>query len=160
MVWIEDAPGVILEGFQIEGAGTVGVWIGPDSPGATVRNTVFEDCVFALVLPAESLVEWTEYRYAGFYEFADELIELTGSVSSVCELVKEYPPTVRYEGGLALSHTWMGEPTRDCEFRYNYLHETFDGEKLGYFSSSQSHPHWFRIHESRPRTPASIALTL
>ncbi|HJN76178.1 MAG TPA: hypothetical protein QGF58_19775, partial [Myxococcota bacterium] len=46
---------------------------------------------------------------------------------------------VRYEGGLALSHTWMGEPTRDCEFRYNYLHETFDGEKLGYFSSSQSH---------------------
>lgn len=139
VVWIEDAPGVILEGFRIEGSATQCVWIAPDSPGATVRNTVFEDCLHGVVLPQESLVEWSEYRYVGFYDFVDALIDATGSVSSIFTVVKQYGDDVVYEGGLALAHGWLGEPTRGCEFRYNFLHESFDGEKLGFFADSSSH---------------------
>ncbi len=139
VVWIHDAPEAILEGFRVEGAGTLGVWIETDSPGPTVRNTVFSYCVYGLALPQRSLVEWVEYSYPGFYDFAEEVLQLNGDIDRVYSLVKEYHDTVVLEGGLALGHGWTGDTIEDCEFRYNFLHEAFDGEKLGFFDASSSH---------------------
>ena len=139
VVWIEDAPGVIFEGFRLEGSATQCLWVAPDSPEATVRNTVFTNCVNGAVLPQRSVLEWSEYSYEGFYDFADALIDLNGAVRTVYTLVKEYPPTVVYEGGLALAHGYLGVPTEGCEFHHNFVHEAFDGEKLGFFADSESH---------------------
>ncbi len=140
VVEISESPYVILDGLRIEGSGTSGVWIDGASDHPTIRNTILSYCVFALRLPDDSLVEWSEYVYPGFRDLAELLYEGNGGdAMAVYKLVKEYHETVRYEGGLASTEGASERPARDCEFRYNFLHETFDGEKLGSFESSESH---------------------
>ncbi|MFH1437510.1 MAG: hypothetical protein ABIJ56_17520, partial [Pseudomonadota bacterium] len=64
---------VIIDGFRVEGSGTNCVWINSDSTFPTVRNTVLSYCVQGLRLPDDSIVEWSEYVYPGFYDFAEYL---------------------------------------------------------------------------------------
>lgn len=87
-----------------------------------------------------SIVEWSEYVYPGFYEFAENIRLLKGGENNtlVFTLVKKYHDSVLLEGGLAESYGLSGTSV-DCEFRYNFLHEAFDGEKLGDFEFSESH---------------------
>ena len=129
---------VIIDGFRIEGSGTNCVWINQDSTFPTVRNTVLSYCVQGLRLPDDSIVEWSEYVYPGFYDFAEYVrAHNEWGMDSVYMLVKEYHSPVMLEGGLASTFGEMN--SRDCVFRYNFMHETFDGEALGEFQYSESH---------------------
>ena len=132
----------ILDGITFAGSGTNCVWFDDASEGALVRNSAFEYCVQGLRLDDESVVEWSEYGYPGFHDFAEEVMVLNGNWKpyETFRLVKEYHPTNALEGALATS-TWRSPrtPSVDCEFRYNFLHETFDSERLGSFEHSWSH---------------------
>ena len=139
VVKVVGSPYVILDGFRIEGSGTFCVTFSQDSVGPTVRNTVLEHCRYGLQLPSSSLVEWTEYLYPGFHDFAEAVRVANGGVLKVYELVKEYHPDAWLEGGLADTYGSASSTSRACLFRYNFLHEAFDGESLGDFEYSESH---------------------
>lgn len=137
VVRVSGSPYVILDGFRIEGSGTFCAGFSADSSFPTVRNTVFEYCRYGMQLPNSSLVEWSEYAYPGFRDFAEAVRVANGGSMRVFDLVKVYHPGTM-EGGLADTYGTSGT-ARNAEFRYNYLHETFDGESLGDFEDSESH---------------------
>jgi len=140
VVGVEESPWVILDGFRVEGSGTSCIFVQPDSPWVTVRNTVLNYCVLGIRLPEHGLVEWTEYAYPGFHEFAEDVRTLNdGELFDVFRLVKEYHDPVVLEGAIADSYTWWEPTPHDCEFRYNFMHQAFDGEWLGAFVDSESH---------------------
>lgn len=142
VVDIEDSPYVILDGFRVEGSGTNCVYFDPDSVGATVRNMVLSYCRQALRIPSYSLVEWSEYTYPGFHDFAEEVRKLNSpkpGIAAIFDLVKKYHDPVLIEGCLAESYSWNSPTSHHCEFRYNFMHEAFDGERLGVFDHSESH---------------------
>jgi len=145
LVWVSSSPYVILDGLRIQGAGRHGIWFDGDSVYPTIRNTVFEHCANGVRLPDDSLVEWSEYGYPGLREFA-ELVYAANpdhDPDAIYHLVKEYQtyeetlPTL-LDGCMSTSF-WQVAPSVRCEFRYNLVHEAFDGEKLGLFDDSESH---------------------
>jgi len=141
VVEISGSPHVIFDGFRVEGSGTNCVFFSPDSIGATVRNTVLSYCRQAIRLPSYSLVEWSEYTYPGFHDFAEEVRKLNSpkpGIAAIFDLVKVYHQPVLMEGCLAESY-WNEPTSHHCEFRYNFMHEAFDGERLGVFNDSESH---------------------
>ena len=131
------SPYVILEGLVVEGSGTYCLQFSRDSTFPTVRNTKLEYCREGMQLPDNSLVEWTEYTYPGYYNFAEQVRVLNGGMK-MYELVKNYGPDPYFEGELADTYGF-GAASRNCEFRFNFLHEAFDGEGLGQFEYSESH---------------------
>jgi hypothetical protein len=137
VVRISRSPYVILDGFRIVGSGTYCTQFSRDSHHAMVRNTVFSYCRYGVQLPDHSLIEWSEYTYPGFRDFSEQLRLLNGGWFRTFELVKKYHPAW-LEGGLATTYG-KDHASQHCEFRYNFLHETFDGESLGDFEDSQSH---------------------
>ncbi len=140
IVQVFGSPYVIIDGFRIEGSGTSGIYIYHDCEGMTVRNTVLSYCVFGVRLPDDGIVEWCEYVYPGFHDFAEQVRILNDEdVNQVYTLVKEYHDPVRLEGGIAETYGTSGITSVNCEFRYNFLHQTFDGERLGNFEYSESH---------------------
>lgn len=138
VITVDDSPGFILDGFYIEGSGTVCVNFDKNSTSAVVRNTIFQYCRYGMRLPDKSLVEWSEYTYPGFIDFAEKVRRLNNGKQKIFNLVKEYHASNWLEGGLADSYGRKGT-SRYCEFRHNFMHETFDGESLGDFEYSESH---------------------
>lgn len=141
IVTIEKSPYVILDGFAIEGAGeTAAVYVDPASHHVTLRNLVITHSRLAAKLPDDSLVEWSEYTYPGFHNFVDDLIDLNdGDNTTIFRLVKKYfseDGNSYLEGGFAESHE---TPSERAEFRYLYIHQIFDGQRLGAFVDSSSH---------------------
>ena len=142
---VSSSPYVIIDGFHIQGSGTKCLYFTDNSLYPTVRNTVFEYCVIGIRLPDHGLVEWSEYTYPGLHEFA-ELLSAANPLhrrDAVYHLVKEYQShegttSVLLEGCIADAF-WQDRPSVDCEFRYNFIHETFDGEVIGHFSDSETH---------------------
>ncbi|MGI9331625.1 MAG: hypothetical protein ACR2RL_00535, partial [Gammaproteobacteria bacterium] len=141
LVTIENSPYVILDGFHLSGAGNEeAINIDARSHHVTLRNLLITHSRHAAVLPNDSVVEWSEYSYPHFREFVDDLIELNGESSqSVFDLVKRYysnAGNAYLEGGIATS---PATESLNAEFRYNYIHDVFDGERLGNFSNSVTH---------------------
>jgi len=137
VVKVLGSPYVIVDGLVIEGSGTYCLQFSRDSTFPTVRNTKFEYCREGMQLPDNSLVEWSEYTYPGYYNFAEQIRVLNGSLR-MYDLAKSYAPEQYFEGELADTYG-AGAASRNCEFRYNFLHETMDGEGLGQFEYSESH---------------------
>ena len=112
----------------------------PASHHLTLRNLVVTHSRRAARLPDDGLLEWSEYSYPGFYRFADDLIDLNGGGNeAIYELVKTYfaeDGNARLEGGIAES---FEAPSERVEFRYLYIHQVFDGQRLGAFNRSTSH---------------------
>ena len=145
LMTVHETPYVIIDGFRFLGSGTHCLWIDYDSPSVTVRNTIFEYCHLGARLPDRSLVEWSEYVYPGFRAFAEQVMRDNPAhwKDGVYHLVKDYQAaahdgTAVFEGCLADTF-WRHEPSIECEFRNNFVHETFDGECFGEFSNSESH---------------------
>ena len=139
IVEVNNAPYFIIDGFRIEGAGA-GRCIGFDrtSHHAIVRNTIMTYCRHGVRLADDSLVEWSEYTYPGFHDFAEKLRQRNGTITPIYRLVKQYHPEAWLEGGMAISFG-RDYASKNCEFRHNFIHETFDGEALGQFEYSRSH---------------------
>jgi len=145
LAWISSTPHLIVDGFRIQGSGTHGLWYNRNSHTPTIRNTVFEYCVYGARLPDDAVVEWSEYTYPGFKDFADLLAAANPdhAADGIFHLVKEYQSyehagPALLEGGLADAH-WQVQPSVGGDFHHNWLHEAFDGEQLGHFDSSRSH---------------------
>ena len=141
IVTIKTSPYVILDGFRIAGAGgTDAIETDQASHHLTLRNLVVTHSRRAARLPDDSLFEWSEYTYPGFYRFVDDLIDLNdGDNQAIFELVKTYfseDGNAWLEGGIAES---FATPSRNVEFRYLYTHQIFDGQRLGAFVDSSSH---------------------
>jgi hypothetical protein len=139
------SPYMIVDGIEFEGAGRGEHALNFDkqSTHATVRNCIFTHNRRAVRVSSNSIIEWSEYRYTGFYEYAERIAQ-TNSACSSCfnekgpyyhmyRIGKGYYPSNWWEGALA------GGSGEKNDFRYNYIHETFDGEQLGYFNDSESH---------------------
>jgi hypothetical protein len=145
LMWVSSTPYVIIDGLRIQGSGLHGIRFDSDSTFPTIRNTVFEHCVRGVVLPDDSLVEWSEYGYPGLREFAERVYAANPDhdPDAIFHLFGDYhthegtTPLVM-DGCLATTF-WWDTPSVRCEFRYNLLHEAFDGEKLGLFDDSESH---------------------
>lgn len=153
---VKKSPEIIIDGFVIEGAGPgFAILFDRNSQNPRIRNCKFTHSKFAAKLPHESLIEWSEYCYTGFRNFADALIDLNGVGSTaIFTLVKKYWKQgggAALEGGLAESifadKKAKVSGSKDCEFRFNYIHETFDGERLGAFFDSVSHHNVYRYNE-------------
>jgi hypothetical protein len=139
VVEVFNSPGLILDGLRFEASGIFGVKFDPISTHAVVRNCVFEYCRAGVGLPAHSLIEWSEHTYPGFYAFSEEVRQRNGGQLRTFALVKDYQPSNWYESGIADYAYGMDEAPIGCEFRYNFMHELFDGEMLGSFDQSESH---------------------
>lgn len=145
LLWVSSTPHIILDGLRIQGSGRHGIRFDPDSVSPTIRNTVFEYCVRGAVLPDGSLVEWSEYGYPGLREFAEWVYAANPDhdPDAIYHLVKEYQTHEETEStlleGSMITSFWYDVPSVECEFRYNLVHEAFDGEMLGYFDDSESH---------------------
>ena len=142
IVTIRNSPYVILDGFKIAGAGrTWAVNVDNGSHHVTLRNLNVTHSRYGAVLPNNSIFEWSEFSYPNFRNFVDDLFTLNGVASNgpIFDLVKRYYSSggnAFLEGGLATSGS---TPTSNQEFRYNYIHEVFDGEKLGVFNDTVTH---------------------
>lgn len=136
VIQVNGSPNVIFDGLHIEGSGTYCVALDQNSKGAVIRNTLLTHCRYGAKLSDNSLIEWSEYTYPGLKGFASRIRELNGVVK-IFELAKDYHDGF-LEGGLADT---FGETatSRNCEFRYNFLHHALDGESLGDFEFSNSH---------------------
>ena len=131
------SPYVILDGLVVEGSGTFCVEFSQDSVYPTVRNTVMPYCRYGIELPDNGLVEWSEYTYPGYYDFAEQVRVLNGRLR-MYDLVKNYAPETWFEGGIADAYGSSGA-SRNAVFRYNFMHDSFDGENFGGFEYSESH---------------------
>lgn len=183
IVTIQNSPYVILDGFAVTGAGDADAIVADRaSHHLTLRNLVVTHSRRAAKLPDESLFEWSEYSYPGFYRFVDDLIDLNqGDNKTIYELVKTYfsdNGNSRLEGGIAES---FETPSNNVEFRYLYIHQVFDGQRFGAFNNSSSHhnvcnyayddcvefEHWrpthpsinLRVHDSLMLNAAGSALS-
>ena len=119
-------------------------------------------------MPAVSdhaLVEWCDYSYPGMYNFVDDLIDLNGEGSgAVFNLVKNYfgvGGNAYLEGGICEQSE--GKSSGGCEFRFNRIHQVFDGMRLGAFHESRAHHNFFNycyddaieFEHWRPTSPTS-----
>ncbi len=141
IVTIRNSPYVILDGFSVTGSGDAdAIMADKASHHLTLRNLVVTHSRRAAALPDDSLFEWSEYSYPGFYRFVDDLIDLNlGDNTAIYELVKRYfsdDGNSRLEGGIAES---LETPSENVEFRYLYIHQVFDGQRFGAFNNSTSH---------------------
>ena len=141
LVNVRNSPYVILDGFAIEGAGdTHAIDVDTSSTHVTLRNLNFSNSREGARVPNNTIFEWSEYSYPYFYEFADDIIDLNGGdTRKLYDIVKEYfssSGNAHLEGGIAKGHSTA---PRNAEFRYNYMHQVFDGEQLGQFVDSVSH---------------------
>lgn len=139
VVQVYNSPGLIMDGFRVQASGTYGIQFDAASTHAVVRNCIFEYCHVALRLSSYSLVEWCEHTYPGFHALSEEVRRRNDGRIVTYPLVKDYHPSNWYEGGIAGAAYGMEQPPVGCEFRYNFMHEVFDGETLGQFDDSQSH---------------------
>ncbi|MCK4375105.1 MAG: hypothetical protein KAX19_07245, partial [Candidatus Brocadiae bacterium] len=139
VVRVHNSPGLIFDGLRIQASGTYGIGFDAASTHPIVRNCIFEYCRAALRLPSHSLVEWCEYTFPGFHAFSEEVRRRNGGRIVTYPLVKDYHPSNWYEGGIASAAGQTEHPPVGCEFRYNFMHEVFDGETLGQFDDSESH---------------------
>ncbi len=134
-----NSPSVIIDGLRIADSGTICAYFDEASTGATIRNSAFLNCGVGTTLSHDSVIEWSEYTYPGFQTLVSELSDLNGgSTFAIYHLVKEYRPG-DLQGGLAETYGAAGHTSNHCEFRYNYLHDSFVGESLGSFEYSESH---------------------
>ncbi|MDH3664487.1 MAG: hypothetical protein OEU92_31485, partial [Alphaproteobacteria bacterium] len=130
---------VIIDGFRIEGAGEGRcIAFDAESHHAIIRNTVMTSCRHGVRLADHGLIEWSEYSYPGFHAFAEDIRKRNGSATAVYDLVKSYHAKNWLEGGLAISFG-RDHASKHTEFRYNFIHQTFDGEQLGQFEYASSH---------------------
>jgi len=141
IITIKNAPHVILDGFGVTGAGDSDAIVADrSSHHLTLRNLVVTQSRRAAKLPDHSLFEWSEYSYPGFYQFVDDLIDLNpDKTTPIYDLVKRYfndRGNAYLEGGIAES---FETPSEHVEFRYLYIHQVFDGQRLGAFNNSRSH---------------------
>jgi len=152
---VSQTPYLILDGFRIEGAGQFCVDALADSPGITIRNVNFAFCTIGARLPDNSLVEWSEFSIPGLSELIEQVRCLNeDGERAFFVLVKGHHDGsgAWIEGGLGYGRPICGElgecqvPPQEgarsptgAEFRYNYVHNNFDGEKLGTFEFSESH---------------------
>ena len=139
VVTVTNSPGVVFDGLCIQASGIFGIKFDPASTHAVVRNCVFEYCRAGVALPSHSLVEWSEHTYPGFHELSEEVRQANGGQLRTYALVKDYHPDNWYESGIADYSYGQDQAPVGCEFRYNFLHELFDGEGLGNFDDSESH---------------------
>ncbi len=139
VVRVYNSPGLIIDGLRVQGTGTYGIEFDAASTHPIVRNCVFQYCRLALRLPSYSLVEWCEHTYPGLQAFSEEVRRRNDGRIVTYALVKDYHPGNWYEGGIAGGARESVGPPVGCEFRYNYMHELFDGEALGNFDDSESH---------------------
>ncbi len=137
-----DSPYVILDGFRIQGSGTIGVVF--YEPNCVVRNCIFEYCRGGVGFSDNSLAEWCEYSYPGFFEFAKETQNSNGGRLVVYPLVKEYHPENWYEGSLVYSVSGNRDPSPRClNVHHCFVHQVFDGLVLGGFDDSEAHHNVF-----------------
>jgi len=137
IVRVSGSPYVIFDGFYIEGGGAYCISFTQNSAAPTLRNIVFSYCRYGAQLPDDSLVEWSEYVWPGFHDFSEAVRQLNGGALKTYALVKQYNASLWLSGGIA--EAYQSYSSRNGEFRYNYLHEAFDGELLGEFEYSESH---------------------
>lgn len=145
---LDQASHVIIDGLRFEGAGDKAVRANRNSPWLTVRNCVVEYCRNGVGPDDHGLVEWCEYTYPGYKRFADELkvrVMAAGQRGGnpMYGFVKRVHGA-RTEGHL-IGRPWTtpkdnrGVGPLYCEARYNFCHETFDGDGLGGWSESSAH---------------------
>ncbi len=133
---------VILDGFRIQGSGTYGVVF--YEPHGVVRNCIFEYCREGVAFSDDSLAEWCEYSYPGYFEFAEETRKSNGGKLVVYPLTKEYHPRNWYEGSLAYSIAGKRDPSpRGLNVHHCFVHQVFDGLALGGFDDSEAHHNVF-----------------
>ena len=142
IVRIQNSPYLIFDGFAVSGAGNdEAITVDAGSRNVTLRNLqVTHSRMAAQLLGTNGIIEWTEYSYPKFREFVDDLLDRNGNGNeAVYTLVKDYfsnNGNAYLEGGLA---TGAANSTDGAEFRYNYIHEVFDGERLGEFDDATTH---------------------
>ena len=131
----------IIDGFVFQGAGTTwAIDFDSSSESPIIRNCVAEYSRGLARIPDNTLMEWCEYTFPGQDRYIVDLIVLNGDTSSgFFDLVKDHYAS----GGNALLEGGMYEtssnPSENCEFRYCYIHEVFDGERAGCCNNSKSH---------------------
>lgn len=153
---LDRSPHVVFDGLRFEGASDKAVKTQRAAPGAgpansphlVFRNCIIEWCRNGIGPDDHALIEWCEYHFPGYKRFADELktrcIQAKlWTANPLFGFVKKYHGA-RTEGHL-VTRPWStprdnrGVGPLHCEARYNFCHQTFDGDSLGGWSESRVH---------------------
>ena len=139
IVEVKNSPGLVIDGFKLEG-NPVGIRFDEASHQTVVRNCLFEYVRDATCLSFNSTVEWSELTFPGFREMFDRMsAQVNGDRERphnfIFDLIKGQP----IEGGIAFSNPAIEGEVTGATLRYNFIHDVFDGDKLGRFSDSSSH---------------------
>ena len=136
----DKSSGLIVDGLFLSGAGASScIEIARNSPGAMIRNCVFDLSRFGGKIPDNTLAEWNEFSFDGFYNFNDELLDMNGGdFGSVFKLVKvEFANkhgNAHLESAIFISHE---QPSSRVECRDNYANQCFDMHRFGRFKDSK-----------------------
>ena len=146
---VKNSPYLHFDGIELVGGGSHGIRFTRNSTHGIVSNCVFTMCNVGVGVADYTLIEWSEYTFPGLRRFFDDINALNPSEldsNLIFQWVKQYS-TRRIEGGLYEatdeghdSRTdWDSPSAEGGEFRYNFVHQAFDGEQLGTLNNSSSH---------------------
>lgn len=138
LVDIVDTPGLVIDGLRFEGASRA-IEFSPSSTHAVVRNCIFAWCHVGVILPSNSILEWNEFSFAGLKRLVDECKVLNGRFNNAMIFSIGYDPLWLYG-----AFNDAASKAKEVDIRYNYVHETWDGQWFGGFRNSHSHHNVFR----------------
>jgi len=146
LITLDDAPHVIIDGLAVVGAGNTDAIVSDRaSHHATIRNVLSTHNRRLAAVSDNALIEWCDYSYEGMYAFVDELTDLNGEGGgAIYKLAKRYfadGGNAYLEGGIC--EQAEGKSSQGCEFRFNHIHEVFDGMRMGAFHNSKAHHNIF-----------------
>lgn len=132
---------VILDGIRVEGSGdTPAIEFDSASSDIVIRNVISNHSRGLCRHSSNTLVEWCEYTYEGFFNWMVELLTLDGIANlGVFDINKNYNVTngnTHYEGGMAFG---TNSTDANVEHRFNYIHGIFDGMRAGAFDNADIH---------------------
>ena len=156
LIQLENAANVTIDGLAVAGAGNTDAIVSDrGSHHLHVTNVVSTHNRRMAAVADNALVEWCDYSFPGMYAFVDDLIDLNGEGSGVVfDLVKNYygsGSNAYLEGGICEQTVIRdsrgkiigGRSSKNCEFRFNRIHQVFDGMRLGAFHESRAHHNIF-----------------
>ena len=143
LIKIFNTPFVTLDGLVFEGCPAYPVNFIPQegarSPNGTVRNCIFRNSGGdgGCINPANNtLVEWCEMYTTGLSRYNSAIVAIK---SSIWPLMKVTPADVAADLVVSRLPSRTAEAVTGVEIRYCYMHQCWDGEKIGTCNESSSH---------------------
>ena len=142
---LNHSPYVIFDGIVFRGHGSgKAILCDEDSHHVWIQNCTFSHGRIGAELADDSTVQWNQYGYPGFAQFAKDVFQLNnGDPGALFEYVKNYNHADGNKANALLEgrifDSIKSRSAVRLTSRYNFSTECFDGSNFGQFSDSTSY---------------------